>query len=170
MWAAIGRKLGFAIALYGLLPVGFLTIYLLGFNAPSTAVVPHLAVAGSLLAAIAGTRLLLSFAFSSEKVRLASSALLVACIALSLVAYYGLVVVGLKFWGRVTTAELASTYVHQMPALLRSLGYAPGLAALLGGAIVAVAWVAAHRYLKKHDWVSEIRTRGVSAIVAFVLG
>lgn len=170
VWAAIGRKLGLAIALYGLLPGGFLTIYLLGFNAPSSAVVPHLAVAGGLLAAIAGTRLVLSFAFKNEKARLATSALLVACMALSMLAYYGLVFVGLKFWGRVTTAELASTYVHQMPAFLRSLGYAPGLATLVGGAIVGLAWIAAYRYLKKNDWVSELRTGAISAIVALLLG
>ncbi len=166
-WAAVVRRLGLALALSALVPIGFLSTYVLLFLAPSSAVVPHFYLVGSLCAALAGLRVVLGV--TVERSAGAAAAALVAAMALVMLTFYGLVFVGLTHWGRVISAEMIGSYAPQSAELLRTLGYAPWMAAAAAVAIALVAWIAARAYLHKYDWVLPLK-RAISRPVAAALG
>jgi glucan phosphoethanolaminetransferase (alkaline phosphatase superfamily) len=167
-WAVVARRLGLALCLSALLPIGFLSAYVLLFQAPVSAVVPHLCLLGSLCAALAGLRLVLSVTVG-EPLGRAVCAALVAATALVMFAYYGLVLLGLTHWGRVISAELVGAYAPQSAELLRTLGYPPWLAAAIAATLAVIAWLAAYGFLHKFDWVAALG-RTISRSVAGVLG
>jgi glucan phosphoethanolaminetransferase (alkaline phosphatase superfamily) len=167
-WAAVARRLGLALSLSALLPIAFLTAYVALFRAPDSAVAPHFYLIGSLCVAIAGLRLVLSVTLG-ERVAKATSAALLATTALAMLAYYGLVLIGLAQWGRVVSADLVSAYVPQSGELLRTLGYPVWLAPAAFVALALIAGIAAYGFLHRYDWVTPFR-RSVSRPIAAVLG
>jgi glucan phosphoethanolaminetransferase (alkaline phosphatase superfamily) len=166
-WAAVGRRLGAATGLCTLLPAGFLSVYVLHFHAPLTAVLPHMHLVATLCAALAGMRIL--FGLMVERLAQAASTILLAGAALAMLAFYGLVCIGLTHWSRVISTEMIGSYAPQSVELLRTLGYPPWLVASAFVALAAIVGLAALAYLQKCDWVAPLG-RAVSRPVAAVLG
>jgi glucan phosphoethanolaminetransferase (alkaline phosphatase superfamily) len=167
-WATAARRLGIALTLSALLPIAFLTAYVSLFRAPDSAVAPHLYVIGSVCIAIAGLRLVLSVT-CGERVGRAAAAALVTIIALAMLTYYGLVLLGLTQWGRVVSAELMSAYAPQSGDLLRTLGYPLWLVFAAIATLTVLAWICAYGFLLRHDWVTPLK-RTISPSVAAALG
>ncbi len=171
-WATAARRLGLALLAYALLPAAFLAGYLLVFGAPGSAVLPHLAVLAGILAGLAGLRLWLRLAPGGERARRAAAATLLTATGLAMIVFYTAVLLGLLYWGRVTTLALVGTYVPQTGELMRSLGHRPEWAAAGVGVVAALAWFGAYRYLKAHDWIAPLEPllpRPVSATLGLLL-
>jgi len=171
-WTTAARRFSFALLAFALLPAGFLGGYLLVFGAPRSSVLPHLGVLAGILAALAGSRLCLLLVPIGARARRAVAAALLASTALVMFAFYAAVLLGLRYWGRVTTVDLVGTYLPQVGELMGALGHRPEWAAA-GMAIVAgMAWFSADRYLKKHDWTEALEPqlpRPVTAALALLL-
>jgi glucan phosphoethanolaminetransferase (alkaline phosphatase superfamily) len=171
-WAAVLRRLGMSLSLYALLPACFLAAYLLVYDAPGSAVLPHLRVLAGALAALTGLRLWLRLAPVGESARHAVAAVLLAANGLAMLAFYAAVLLGLQYWGRVTTVDLIGTYVPQAGDLMRALGHRPGWVAVGLAVVAALAWLGAYRYLKSHDWIvplERVLARPVTAALGLLL-
>jgi glucan phosphoethanolaminetransferase (alkaline phosphatase superfamily) len=171
-WAAVARRLGIGLSVYALLPACFLAAYLLVYDAPRSAVLPHLGVLAGTLAALTGLRLWLCLAPVGERARRATAALLLVAIGLAMFVFYAAVLLGLQYWGRVTTVDLVGTYVPQADELMRALGHRPEWAAVGLVIVMALAWWAAYRYLKSHDWIAALEpvlSRPVAAALGALL-
>jgi hypothetical protein len=155
-WSTAACRLGMAISVYSVLPACFLIGYLLVFDAPRSAVLPHLGVLASALAGLTGLRLWLRLAPVSERARLTAAAVLLAANALAMLAFYGAISLGLLYWGRVTTLDLVSTYIPQASELLRALGHRPEWVVVGLAAVAGLTWFGAYRYLKSHDWIAAL--------------
>ena len=94
-WARVALRLSLALSLSALLPVAFLATYVALFRAPDSAVVPHLNLVGSVCIVVAGLRLALSLTLT-ERAAKAAAAILLATTAVAMLAYYGLVLIGLS--------------------------------------------------------------------------
>lgn len=158
-----------ALLAYAVLPAFFLTAYLLVFDAPGSAVLPHLTVLAGALAALTGLRLWLRLAMFGERSGQAVAALLVAAYGLTMLVFYSAVLLGLHYWGRVTSLDLVGTYVAQAGDLMRALGHRPEWAAAGLVLVAALTWLSVYRYLKSHDWIAAL-VREISRPVTAVLG
>jgi glucan phosphoethanolaminetransferase (alkaline phosphatase superfamily) len=167
-WLVVSRRLGVTFCAFATLPIGFLAVYVLVFGAPDSSIEPHLWVAASLLAALAGLRLGISLLPIAHGARDAISSLLIVSTALAMVFFYGLVLVGLEHWKRVTTFDMASSYALQTPDLLRALGYSPLLVAGVCVSLFAFAWYAAFAFLKKGDWVVSFHLNTSRSVVGVI--
>ena len=127
-------------------PAAFLAVYVLRDGAPAAAVLPHLRLVLVAFVALTLLRLLLP--------RLISAIALSAALALML-AYYALVLVGMRAWGRVVSRELIESYAPQALQLADALGIgaapAVGVLALACVALFAAVWF----YLRRFDWTPE---------------
>jgi len=156
--AAAVRLVG-ATALLFVLPVSFLAAYVGLLGAPIEAVGPHLWTIAAMAAGLAGARLFLSLLPLSADMRRLLSACLICAVLVGLACLYAASVVGLKFWGRVASVNLVSTYVAQAPALLRTLGFEPAVIYCVI-AIPALAGIAIIYFvLMRYDWVPAFRAR-----------
>ena len=164
-WSTALRRIGVALGACALLPSAFLACYIWIFDAPESAIAPHLWVVASLFSALAGLRLSIGLLPIAQRARLAISSLIIASTGLAMVLFYGLVFVGLKHWKRVTTFDMASSYALQAPDLLRALGYSPLLAAALCFSLLALAWYTAYVFLRKNDWVTSFHPKISRSIV-----
>lgn len=161
-----------ALLAYALLPACFLLVYLLVFDAPGSAVLPHLSVLAGALAGLTGLRLWLRLVPIGERARRAVAAALLAANGLAMLAFYATVSLGLQYWGRVTTLDLVGTYIPQAGDLLRALGHRPDWAAAGLAVVVALTWFGADRYLKAHDWIAPLApgpSRPVTAVLGMLL-
>jgi glucan phosphoethanolaminetransferase (alkaline phosphatase superfamily) len=104
-----------------LLPAGaFLAAYVLYFNGPVEAIVPHLKLVGSLGLAWLGLRLLVEHTGLGRVARLLFQLLYSLALTLMLI-YYAVILVGLGNWGRVATWHLIKVYLGQWRELVAVL-------------------------------------------------
>jgi len=155
-WATAARRLALALLAFALLPACFLACYLLMFGAPGSAVLPHLGVLAGVLTALAGLRLWLRLVPVGARARRAAAAAFLVATGLAMFAFYAAVLLGLQYWGRVTTLDLVGTYAPQAGELMRALGHRPEWVAAAVTVVVALAWFGADRYLKAHDWLAPL--------------
>lgn len=155
-WCAAGCRLGGSLLLFLLPPIAFLAVYLLVFGAPSSVLLPHLSVVASAWAALAGLRLGLHAFSARSRRRGLVAAVLVAVTAIAMLVFYGLVLLGLRSWGRIPSTKLISAYVPQAAELLRALGYSPWLIAVLVSVLVGMACFASYRFLSRFDWLTPV--------------
>ncbi len=168
----MARRLGVGLSAYALLPACFLAVYLLVYDAPGSAVLPHLGVLAGTLAAVTGMRLWLRLAPVGESVYHAVAAMLLAAKWLAMLAFYAAVLFGLQYWGRVTTVDLVGTYVPQAVEVLRALGHRPEWIAIGLAVVAGMAWFGTYRYLKSHDWIvalDQVLARPVVAALGLLL-
>lgn len=165
---AVAARLVASIALFFVLPVAFLTAYVLLLDAPPGAAWLHLYVIGAAAGGLIGARVALSFLPIPSALRRLLSALLMCGVSLALICLYTGCLIGLKYWGRVTTVDLVSTYVAQAPALLRALGYSPVVMFLACAALLIIGIAVADWQLRRNDWVAEFR-RHVSPFIAAIV-
>jgi glucan phosphoethanolaminetransferase (alkaline phosphatase superfamily) len=164
--------MGMALLAFGLLPACFLVVYLIGFDAPLTAVPLHLGVLAGAIAAVAGFRLWLQLAPIGRRARHAVAAVLLTAIGLSMLGFYAVVSVGLQHWGRVATFDLLGSYVQQAAELMRALGHRPEWVAAGLVAFACLLWLGIYRYLNTYDWIAALEprlSRGVTAVVGTLL-
>ena len=88
------------------------------------------------------------------------SAAITAVFFMTMLVYYGLVIYGLRSWGRVISKDLITTYLAQAPAVADAVGLDLRIvvagAALMYSVLFGIAWL----YLHAFDWVQTFfRTR-----------
>jgi glucan phosphoethanolaminetransferase (alkaline phosphatase superfamily) len=111
-------------------PIVFLGVYVIRFRNPPVVIIEHLypvalVVAAGMLAKLGLYRLL-----PWRNAVLALNALFFVSLQLALIAYYALVLTGLKSWGKVISEELIGAYARQAAGLCDSMGLSlPALAA-----------------------------------------
>ena len=108
-----------AIATFGtelllwLLPATcFLSAFILFFNGPNSAIVPHLKLVGSLACAWLGLRLVVEHLGSGRVPRTLFQLLYSLCLTF-LLLYYTTILIGLQSWGRIPTWRLITIYFNQ---------------------------------------------------------
>ena len=146
------------LAAWSLLPAVFLFAYVKGYGAPAQAIWPHLQVALLPLLGLAFLRLTLSRALEPFAARLAA-ALAVSTVLALMIAYYGLALAGLQFWGRVISWDLIASYAAQAPRLAETLEVS--WLAVVGAAGLAYAALlyAVRAYLLRLDWAAQLGPR-----------
>jgi hypothetical protein len=132
------RLLLLDIALWSIAPAGFLSVYLLHFGYPASAVVPHATIVAVLWMALATLRVGLRLALP-ERVALPVCAVLLGSSTFALTLYYALVVIGLTAWGKVVSWELIEGYLQQAPMVAEALSLS--LSALV--AALGITWATA---------------------------
>lgn len=170
-WASFARRFGLALTLFALLPLGFLPAYIFVFDAPGSAVVPHLYFLSGLCAGWLGLRLVLRVTIGARWATAASAAL-VAVATLATLLFYGLALIGLQHWGRVISVDLIRAYIPQTGELLRALGYSSWVAAAALATLIILVSLAAFAFLRKLDWVTPLSaaiSRPVAGVVGLVL-
>jgi glucan phosphoethanolaminetransferase (alkaline phosphatase superfamily) len=132
----------------------FLAVYVLRFDAPMTAVAPHLLHIGALALMLMSLRLLAA-KVGSAALRASVTGVYALC-ALALLLYYAAMLVALMSWGRVATWGLLKTYALQWRALLDVLAVPAWMAqvALLLAVLLAV-WFA-RTLLRRLTWPSDL--------------
>jgi len=133
--------------------LAFLAAYVGIFHAPAASVLPHLHLLTDGILALALARLALaSLPLPRRGLRALSAVLLTAAFA-ALLLFYGLALLGLKSWGRITSWELVATYLPQAPSLLDAAGFSlAAVLAVLGVAAAALLW-GTWVFLRRLDWV-----------------
>lgn len=168
----MGRRLALALTAYFFLPCAFLLVYVFAYRAPTSAILPHIWLMLGPLAGLIGFKLALSALPFHDRIRAVLNGLVVLCVALTMVTFYVLVFVGLTYWGRVTTVDLARTYLLQVSDLLRTLGYEPLVTAIALLLVLVVGWFVAYAYQARLDWsrqLSNLVSRAVRVIAAIGL-
>lgn len=139
-------------ALWLCLPAAFLALYVGRYAAPADAIRPHLYLAGLALAAFLVARIAIAALVRARFARRAATAVLAATALTVILAYYGLILAGLEFWGRVIAWDLVASYAARAHELGETLGVsvpaAVGALALGWLALAAAAWL----YLARLDW------------------
>lgn len=158
-WRIVLRRLGLSTCLFALLPSGFLSVYIWIFGAPDSSIVPHLWVVASIFSFQSALRLGIELIPIQEKSRRVISSFVIVCTWWASIIFYGLVLIGLNHWKRVTTFDMASRYAVQLPDLLRALGYPPLLAGTTCVVLFFAAWYFAYTFLRAYDWVAPLRNK-----------
>jgi glucan phosphoethanolaminetransferase (alkaline phosphatase superfamily) len=157
----IAGRLALDVAAWYLLPAAFLALAVAWRFLPAEAVAPHLRVMLMPLLAL--------FLFRLAVASRLAAALLTAALLAVMLAYYALVLVGLRSWGRVITWDLMKSYGAQAftlaDALELSVPLALGALALAVLALVAAAWL----YLRRFDWAGAARRAASAPLLAVVL-
>jgi len=176
-WAAAARRLALTIGLCMLPAAGFLFVYRGEYGGQTAAIAPHLWVLGTFIVGTAGLRLLVHAAPLPALVRRLTATSLVTAATLAMVGFYAAVLAGLHYWGRVTSFELVSTYIPQMPDLLRAIGIEPWIAAATATCVLFGSLYMVDLHLSRWDWIAPLRLvlprRGIfaaGALLAAVAG
>jgi glucan phosphoethanolaminetransferase (alkaline phosphatase superfamily) len=167
-WLMVGRRLALSLGIFLIIPSFFLAGYLFIFDAPASSVAPHILLIANLAAGVAGIRLALGVVPIRSAVRRGISASLVAAIILAMFLFYSLVFVGLKFWGRVTTFDVAIAYAPQVVELFRALGYYPPLIGAVIALFLVGAWSFVYVFLSRYDWVVPFNQNVSKSVVAML--
>lgn len=151
-------RLAVCTALLFALPALFLGVYVVSYRAPTSSIWPHLCVIAGIAAGLAGIRLILTFIPVGSIAQRVLAALILSLTVIGLTGFYAAALIGLTFWGRVTTLDLAKTYIAQAPALLRTLGLSPVLVASAIAILILLSIAVALRFLERFDWPSSWRS------------
>jgi len=141
----------------------FLGFYVLKFNGPVSAIVPHFLIVLIAALFLAGLRYFL-YRLMSANFAITVSAALTAGIVFFLLNYYLAVIVGLDSWGRVISLALLKAYFAQLPPLLDALGISPAVIAIVLISVYFFLFQAVLRYFRHCDWL-----QGASRISSPVL-
>lgn len=133
----------------------FLYAYVVHFNAPASAVLPHLVIIGSLWCTLAALRLINARYNSHTGLQRWLAAILILAPLQLLTAWYAIALIGLSSWGRVTTWVLIKAYAGQSTFLIDALGISPSLV-IVATAICAVFPIALGYRLVTRDWIGQL--------------
>lgn len=147
-----------ALIWYGL-GAGFLLAYSAMQPVETKAVVTHFSLLTIFCGYVACTRFTVWPLVPGRRGAAVLNALTVTVVLTGLIAYYTVVLVGLRSWGRVVTWRLIETYIGDSASLLQALGISPiiaygGAALLLLGVGSALAWA-----LVRVDWTYDLSQR-----------
>jgi glucan phosphoethanolaminetransferase (alkaline phosphatase superfamily) len=147
-----GRVAIEAAAWYGMAGV-FLAFYIGLVAAPSTSIAAHLHLLTDCLLVLACVRIALCAIGVPRPLFRLLSAAIVALPFTALALYYGLVIVGVRSWGRVITWDMVASYLPQAPLLMEASGLSFPLVmaglALAAAALIGIAWI----FIGRLDWV-----------------
>jgi glucan phosphoethanolaminetransferase (alkaline phosphatase superfamily) len=141
-------------------PCAFLIWYTAEAQVQGSVVAPHLIVATVVWMAMGVLRLLIVGFIRNQRAAAWASSAVAAAFLMTVLVYYGVVVFGLRSWGRVISDDLITTYLAQAPAVADAVGL--DLAAVVASAamlylvLVGVTWL----HIRNFDWVRVLfRTR-----------
>jgi glucan phosphoethanolaminetransferase (alkaline phosphatase superfamily) len=150
-------------------PAAFLLVYVTRYHAPGESVPAHLRLVFLALLGTALARLVLAVVVRRSAWLRFAATLLVATLLATMVLYYAVVLLGLQYWGRVTTWELFASYALQASQLAEALEIsAPlvlGLVALGYTALLAASWA----YFGRFDWASHVARHAPRRVVGAAL-
>ena len=155
-----------ALAWYAAVGV-FLAAYVGVLGGRPEAVLPHLRLVTEAYLALAAVRIAASAVLPSRAAAIASTLVALTGFAV-LIAYYLLISVSLRSWGRVMTWEHIQSYAPQFPLVLDAMGVPAWMAALVAAVIavslLALAWL----HVRRLDWVGILASRTAPARRGFV--
>lgn len=156
---SFGSRIALELVLWLAVPCAFLAWYTRYAHVTWTVAAPHLAIVLVPVVAVAALRIFIVRLLGPGPAARALSAALLASTLLALCLYYAAVVVGLKSWGRVISAELITAYLDQAPALAEALAIPLSLVgaalALTFGLMALGSWF----HLRALDWVGPMLAR-----------
>jgi glucan phosphoethanolaminetransferase (alkaline phosphatase superfamily) len=145
------RRLALDVAAWNAAPAVFLALYVGRELAPVASIAPHLTIVAVPLVGLWIVRIAVAASLGARAARIAGAAL-GALLLSALIAYYALVLIGLRAWGRVVSLDLIVAYGAELPKFAEALGIAlPPAGAALAAALLLV-FAAAWLYLGRFDW------------------
>lgn len=165
---SILRRLITETLLWLIAPTTFLWFYVEKFSAPKSAVLPHLSLIALLVVLLWVVRLV-CIRWLPRTLGRWLAATITASFAMTLILYYGIVLIGLDSWGRVVSVDLITTYSAQFLSLLNTLGI-PATFVIVGlfSLFLFVVFVFYH-YLTRFDWISILSPKLSGKLVATIL-
>ena len=137
-----------------LLCATFLTAFCYIYGGSAESALAHIKVLSCMWVLFSGLKIIV-YACSGKKTA-SSIAPLASFTWLALIAtWYALIIIGLHYWGRITTAKVVGIYVHQAPTLASVLGVP--LSIFCAALIMAIALLIAlaYRLRPTFDWTIE---------------
>lgn len=154
------KNLIIEVLLWYSLPICFLAFYVITYTHSFGSALSHLYLASLIIFSAITSRLLLFRIFNYHHIIKALVSALYTAILFSLLAYYSLVIIGLKSWGRVVSQELIVSYASQIQQFCAVLGFSYFLSLLIMIVIYIGLWAFLYFFLSSNDW--EISTTKIS--------
>ncbi len=151
----------------------FLWLYVGHYNAPDSAIAPHLLLVAMAWLGVVCMRIANARWMPALIPRRWIAAILIALPWVMLAMWYALILIGLSSWGRVTTWPLVKTYALQSGYLMDTLGLPAWLLPLAFVVVVVLPTLAAYRWLAPHDWAACVSQRfsiSMNVLVVLLLG
>src|SRR5436309_2518499 len=165
----IACRIALDVGLWSIAPTFFIATYVLRENAPGTAVLAHARIVVLVLIALTLFRLLLARVIPYERARRGMTALMVSAAMALMLAYYALVLVGMRSWGRVVSWALIESYAPQALQLAKALGihaaFAIAVPVMLYVLLLAASWL----YFRRFDWTWTAAEHAPRLVVPAVL-
>lgn len=135
----------------------FSALYLFEFHKPVQAVIAHCCVVLALWIGSIGLRYMMnSFLGSNHKPRPLASSLIMTTPWFVLLLWYAVALIGLFFWGRVTSLPMILVYADQFQFLLQSLEIPTWLPLLIPAVFIAIVLVLSRTSFMRPDWVYRV--------------
>lgn len=146
----------------------FLAAYVGLFEAPRTAVAPHMQLVFAWVLCLLALRLACT-KLAPGRIGSLMASTLTAVALLAALGYYATVLIGLEAWGRVPTWPLVKVYLEQWRTLGEVLGYGP--VAVIGPlALTSLAlWGALHWIQQRLRWPAKLAVYVSGPVVGLVL-
>lgn len=147
-FSALVKRVSIEILIWYSLPLAFITIYIFQFHNPARVVFDHLRPITHIALTVFLLKTCLLQWVKSTQTRLFLSAWLYGTSLFFLMAYYGLVLIGLRAWSKVITTELIASYVGQATPFIEVMGLSYNLV-ILATTIVYLAMCGICFYVTK---------------------
>ena len=138
--------------LWSCAPAIFLFVYVTRYRMSAEAVGPHLRLVGLAFLALCILRITLRAWLPGRTAPRIAMAFVTSALLATLLAYYGLVLIGLESWGRVISWDLIRTYAGQAATLADIVGMSLYLIVAMLLAAYLALFASAWWYLGKLDW------------------
>lgn len=167
-FSIVAKRMALGIAIWLSLPLIFLATYVLSFNAPASAIGPHIIVIASLAGVLAIVRYSL-YRWVHSSIAIWFGILGASVMLMAMLAYYAVTLAGLLTLGRVISLALLTTYTAQAADLVRVFGVPPLMIAV-PPIFAFVAITALLRWLYfHHDWLKPIKDWGSNFFAALTV-
>lgn len=150
------------------LPACFLATYVIGLGQPTASVGPHLLLVTLPFILLQTSRLLLQRLTPHVRLRQTLVAIVATALLALLLAYYLMVILGLKSWGGVVARDVIPTFFVQTVTVTDALSVPPWTLHVAGTVLVAALLGLCWRYVRRFDWLGST-TAGISVPVLATL-
>ncbi|WP_158597869.1 sulfatase-like hydrolase/transferase [Noviherbaspirillum saxi] len=144
------------VAVWYCIPSIFLFFYVHYHAVSSEAIGPHLYLLLIGLLSLVLSRLVLYRLIPDRRVAHIVTSCVISAVLLSMLLYYGLVLIGLGSWARVISWDLITSYTMQLPGLMDSLGVPVYVMFALFAVVYVALTYATHAYIQRFEWVSRV--------------
>ncbi len=154
------RHFAIDAAFWYCLPCVFLFLYVVILRQPASAVMPHFWAMALPFVVQSMLRLLVSRWVSHPRLRLLITSLVLALFMGTMLTYYALAIISVRFWGAVVAWPAIPTFFRQGPDIAEAIGLHPLVAGAAALFLIATVLLACWLHLRRCDWTGNLSRSG----------